>query len=234
MTLSARRAIGLEPWGRMKVEYKGLEAGLPYIQRTAAQLGIAPEVFRDGVAAVLDYLRRKRLLFDSVHNLFSRYWLDGATEIQNGYFQKYGPPEGTKLQRDSQDEKKYVVQWLTNRGETVMQQIAKKWGVKDDEIQGFLERLFRFLVDVQLLKQVRLTGAHGNTLPGSSGVFQVDADLLRLQAYRGAYRCVSCRRRSTRPTPHNLCLAWRCHGTLEWVYAPPHDAHQQLLTDSYS
>jgi len=234
VTLSARRAIGLEPWGRMKVEYKGLEAGLPYIQRTAAQLGIAPEVFRDGVAAVLDYLRRKRLLFDSVHNLFSRYWLDGATEIQNGYFQKYGPPEGTKLQRDSQDEKKYVVQWLTNRGETVMQQIAKKWGVKDDEIQGFLERLFRFLVDVQLLKQVRLTGANGNTLPGSSGVFQVDADLLRLQAYRGAYRCVSCRRRSTRPTPHNLCLAWRCHGTLEWVSEPPDDYNLQLLNDSYS
>ncbi|MGV2335349.1 MAG UNVERIFIED_CONTAM: hypothetical protein LVR18_14950 [Planctomycetaceae bacterium] len=99
VTTSARRAIGLEPWGRMKIEYKGLDAGLPYIQKTAAQLGIPPEAFRDGVAAVLDSLRRKRLLADSQYGTFSRYWIDGETEIQNGYLAAIRPPQGTKLQR---------------------------------------------------------------------------------------------------------------------------------------
>ncbi|MFM7168928.1 MAG: DEAD/DEAH box helicase, partial [Planctomycetaceae bacterium] len=234
VTLSARRAIGLEPWGRMKVDYKGLDAGLPYIQRTAAQLGVAPEVFRDGVAAVLDYLRRKRLLFDTDHQTFNRYWLDGDPEIQQGYLLQFGQPQGTKLQRDSHDDKKYVVQWLTDRGETVMQQIAKKWRVAEQDVHGFLERLFQFLVDTKLLKPVTLIGARGNPLPGASGVYQVDADLLRLQSYHGAYRCVSCRRRSTRPTPHNACLAWRCTGKLEWVAENPDDYNLQLLTEGYS
>ena len=35
VTLSARQAIGLEPWGRMKVEYEGLEASLGWIQTKA-------------------------------------------------------------------------------------------------------------------------------------------------------------------------------------------------------
>ena len=35
VTLSARQAIGLEPWGRMQVEYMGLDASLPWIQRNA-------------------------------------------------------------------------------------------------------------------------------------------------------------------------------------------------------
>ena len=218
----------------MKVEYKGLDAGLPYIQRTAAQLGIPPEAFRDGVAAVLDYLRRKRLLFDSDHQAFNRYWLDGDMEIQQGYLPKLGQPQGTKLRRDSLDDKRYVVQWLTDRGETVMQQIAKKWRVREQEMQGFLERLFQFLVDIQLLKPVKLIGARSNPLPGASGVYQVDADLLRLQSYHGAYRCVSCRRRSTRPTPHNACLAWRCQGKLEWIPEEADDYNLQLLTEGYS
>jgi ribosomal protein L40E len=234
VTTSARRAIGLEPWGRMKIEYKGLDAGLPYIQKTAAQLGIPPEAFRDGVAAVLDSLRRKRLLADSQYGTFSRYWIDGETEIQNGYLAAIRPPQGTKLQRHAHDEKKFVVQWLTDRGETVMQQIAKKWGVRDQDVQGFLERLFQFLVDQQLLKPVQLVGPRGKPLPGASGVYQVDADLLRLQSYSGTYRCVSCRRRSTRRTPHDACLAWRCSGKLEWVAENPDDYNLQLLTDGYS
>ncbi|MGV2335348.1 MAG UNVERIFIED_CONTAM: hypothetical protein LVR18_14945 [Planctomycetaceae bacterium] len=115
-----------------------------------------------------------------------------------------------------------------------MQQIAKKWGVRDQDVQGFLERLFQFLVDQQLLKPVQLVGPRGKPLPGASGVYQVDADLLRLQSYSGTYRCVSCRRRSTRRTPHDACLAWRCSGKLEWVAENPDDYNLQLLTDGYS
>jgi hypothetical protein len=36
-------------------------------------------------------------------------------------------------------------------------------------------------------------------LPGVNGVYQVDADRLRLQANHGVWRCASCRRRITRP-----------------------------------
>ena len=40
VTLSSRQAIGLEPWGRMKVEYDGLDAALPWIHEHALTLGM--------------------------------------------------------------------------------------------------------------------------------------------------------------------------------------------------
>ena len=40
ITLSSRQSIGLEPWGRMKVDYIGLEPTLPWIQQNAHLLGM--------------------------------------------------------------------------------------------------------------------------------------------------------------------------------------------------
>ncbi len=56
ITLASRQALGLEPWGRMKVEYAGLDASLPWIQQRAHDLGVSAEHLREGVASVLDYL----------------------------------------------------------------------------------------------------------------------------------------------------------------------------------
>ena len=51
VALSSRQALGLEPWGRMKVEYAGLDASLPWIQQHAHSLGIPPNDLREGVAS---------------------------------------------------------------------------------------------------------------------------------------------------------------------------------------
>jgi hypothetical protein len=234
VTLSSRQAIGLEPWGRMKVDYKGLETGLPWIQRTAVQLGMPPEDLRDGVASVLDYLRRKRVLWDPEREIFSKYWMEGDLEIQQGYLPQLGGPSGTKLRRDSTDKPELVTQWFSEHGETVLKQVAKKWGVDKNDTEVFLERLFQFLVELKLLRPVTLKGARNNPLPGVTGVYQVDADLLRLQENHGVWRCKSCRRRNTRRTPHNKCPAWRCDGTLEFERDSKDDYNLQLLDQGYS
>ncbi len=77
ITLASRQALGLEPWGRMKLVYAGLDASLPWIQQRAHDLGISAEHLREGVASVLDYLRRRRALHDPEHELFTKYWKDG-------------------------------------------------------------------------------------------------------------------------------------------------------------
>lgn len=99
VTLSSRQAIGLEPWGRMKVEYDGLHSSLPWIQEHAHELGKPPEDLRDGVASLLDYLRRKRVLHDPEFETFTHYWMDGDLEVQQGYLPQLGAPAGTKLRR---------------------------------------------------------------------------------------------------------------------------------------
>jgi hypothetical protein len=234
VTLSSRQAIGLEPWGRMKVEYEGLHPALPWIQEHAHQLGMPPEDLRDGVASLLDYLRRKRVLHDPEREIFTKYWMDGDLEVQQGYLPQVGAPAGTKLRRGVEEKAELVTQWLSERGETTIQQIAKKWRVPTEQVADFLEGLFRLLVDQHLLTPVRLKGSKGNPLPNVSGVYQVDADRLRLQQNHGVWRCKSCRRRMPHRTPRQACPAWRCDGELEFVREDPDNYDLQVLDQGYS
>jgi hypothetical protein len=111
VTLSSRQSIGLEPWGRMKVEYEGLDAALPWIQDIAYTLAMPAEDLREGVAGLLDYLRRKRALYDPEREIFSKYWMDGDLEVQQGYLPQTGTPVGTKLRRGPTEKSELVNQW---------------------------------------------------------------------------------------------------------------------------
>ncbi|MGE3843414.1 MAG: DEAD/DEAH box helicase, partial [Vicinamibacterales bacterium] len=234
VTMSARQAIGLEPWGRLRVDYKGLDAGLSWIQRQAHRLGMPADDLRDGVASLLDYLRRRRVLHDPEHEVFTKYWQDGDLELQQGYLPQLGSPTGTKLRRDPGEKQELVIQWLSEKGDTTVRQIARKWGVPASETETFVEELFNFLVSQKLLVAVKLKGARGRPLPGVSGLYQVDADRLRLQQNHGVWRCRSCRRRTARRTPHQKCHAWRCAGELEFVREDPDNYDLQLLDQGYS
>src|SRR6185436_8307121 len=92
VTLSARQPIGLEPWGRMKVEYEGLRAGLPWIQQQANALGMPAEDLCEGLAGLLDYLRRKRMLLDPEWQIFTNYWMEDDLELHQGYLSHAGGP----------------------------------------------------------------------------------------------------------------------------------------------
>ena len=81
---------------------------------------------------------------------------------------------------------------------------------------------------------VRLKGSHRNPLPNLSGLYQVDADRLRLRGNHGVWRCRSCRRRTTRRPPHQKCPAWRCDGELEFVREDPDNYNLQVLDQGYS
>ena len=234
VTVSPRQAIGLEPWGRMRVEYEGLTPGLPWIHSHALTLGIPPEDLRDGVASLLDSLRRQRVLHDPEREIFSKYWMDGDLEVQQGYLPELKSPTGTKLRRGAGEKPELVKQWLAKQGETSALQIAGKWGVPRDHAEPFLESLFAFLVEARLLVPVKLKGSKGNPLPNLSGLYQVDADKLRLSANHGVWRCSSCRRRSSRRTPYLKCTAWRCTGQLDFVKEDPDNYDLQVLDQRYS
>ncbi len=234
VALSPRQSLGLEPWGRMKVEYEGLDNYSPWIQEHAHELGISAEHLREGVASVLDYLRRKRALYDPEHGIFTKHWMDGDREIQQGYLPSFLSPNATKLRREPQEKTNLVTQWLSSGGDTTLRQIARKWGVASDSIESFLEGLFAYLVESRLLVPVRLRGSKGRPLPGVSGVYQVNADKLRLTPNRGVRRCKSCRRTTTRDLPYDRCPAWRCDGFLEWVPENSDNYDLQLLDGAYS
>ena len=234
VTLSSRQAFGLEPWGKMKVNYQGLSAALPWIQKNADRLGMPAEDLREGVASVLDYLRRRSALYDPERGIFSKYWMDGDPEVMQGYLPQIGNPVGTKLRREPTEKSSLIIQWISDRGDTTLRQIARKWAVPPENVEPFLEALFHFLIDQNLLSPVQLKGSKGRPLPNVSGVYQVNGDSLRLQQNHGVYRCKNCRRTSTRRTPGQLCLAWRCNGELEFVKEDKDNYNLQLLKENYS
>ena len=240
VAVSSRQAVGLEPWGRMKVEYKDLKDSLPWIQEAAHRLRLAPDRLRDGVAAVLDYLRRKRALHDAEEKVFTKYWMDGEVEIQQGYLPRsFAGPQATKLRRDPESEKErnLVTQWLSPAGgDTTIRQMAVKWGAAPDALEPLLTGLFEMLREQGFLVPVRLLGARRQPLPGIAGVFQVNADRLQLSPNRGVRRCRKCRRRFVRQQPRDLCPAWRCPGELDWVPESDEDDNYDLamLDGKYS
>ncbi len=233
VTLSARQTLGLEPWGRMRVRYDGLSPSLPWIQEQAFRLGLPADRLRDGVAGVLDHFRRRGALLDPQFKVFTRYWADGSPEVQQGFIPSFVKPLGLKLRRGPAEDARWVMQWLSSAGDTTMRQIARKWGEPADSVAPFLEGLFAFLVERDLLKPVRLLGSKGKALPNLDGVHQVNGDALRLHPNTGVARCRSCRRTITREVPHNRCPAWRCDGELEWIPENPDDYNLQLLDQAY-
>jgi SOS-response transcriptional repressor LexA len=218
----------------LKVSYEGLEASWAWIQEHANTLGMPAEDLRDGVATVLDYLRRKRVLHDPEREIFSKYWMDGDLEVQQGYLPQIGAPVGTKLRRGPNEKPQLVTQWLSQGGDTTLRQLAKKWGVVPDDIESFLEDLFATLVMKRLLVPVQLKGSKGRPLPDVSEVYQVDADKVRLSAGHGVWQCKSCRRRFPQRAPKMACPSWRCSGELEWIPEDPDNYDLQILDSGYS
>src|SRR3984957_9957593 len=211
----ARQRIGLEPWGRLLVDYAGLDPSVAFFQNWANRLGLRPEELRDGVAAVLDFTRRSRILLDRDGRIFLKIWQGGGREIANGDLPLFrGGPKGLKLQRDPGDAAGRVAQWLGTRPTSGVQ-AALRWGVHPNDVTQFLRELWPTLTnDLHLIVPATLMGFRDRPLPGTAGARQIDADLLRLRASSGIWRCQECRRAHSRATPRMACLAWRCTGTL--------------------
>ncbi|WP_210437038.1 DEAD/DEAH box helicase [Oxynema aestuarii] len=213
-----KQRIGLEPWGRMKIHYLGLTPDLEFIQKWATFLRVSPEELIEGIASLLDVSRRGNILFDPEGRIFSRFWKEGDREIQRGYLPLLqGVPKGLKLQRDPADNANRVQQWLSAKGDTLARQAARNWGIHKDSIAEFYEELWELLTEqLKILVQVPLLSSRNQPLRGCNGVYQIDADKIRLTSHQGIYRCQICRRSHIRPTPKLTCMAWRCSGTLEY------------------
>ena len=215
----------------MRIAYAGLDAASSFVSKHAPALGIDPGRLADGIAGLLDQMRRSHHLFDREGRIFSRFWMDGDWEIMRGYLPKIpGVPKGLKLQRDAGDDETRLTQWLSERGNTRVRQVARTWGIENDQIAVFVEDLWRYLVgDLRLLAPVTLTGARGRALPGCAGAHQIDADKLSIESNRDVWRCRRCRRAQVRPAPFDRCLAWHCDGTLELVAEDPDNYDLALL-----
>jgi ATP-dependent helicase YprA (DUF1998 family) len=238
ITMSPRQQVGLEPWGKIKINYRGLDESDRFVQEWARELRLPADELVGGIQGILDHIRRRKQLYDSVGQIFSKAWGFGERELENGFLPELqGVPKGLKLRREFSDEQRWVDQWLSEGHLTTVKEIAGKWGVPPDHIDRFVEELWRYLSapERHLLKSVALKGSHGRNLPNCHGTHQIDGDALTVSTnFAGGYRCRTCRRRSIRRTPHMSCLAWHCDGELEHVPEDKDNYDLQLIQEQYT
>jgi SOS-response transcriptional repressor LexA len=220
LTIRIKQSIGLEPWGRLRVQYSGLLPEASFIVQKADELRVPSSDLAEGIGALLDLMRRQnQILYDRDGEIFSRFWREGDLEIQRGYMTRVpSVPQGVKFKRGPGDDKDRIIQWASETGHlTIARQVARSWGVKEEDTDSFLEALWKFLTnELKLLVPVTLRGSRGRALPGCSGAYQIDADKIRLAPIRELYCCKKCRRAQVRRTPRNRCMGWRCDGELEF------------------
>lgn len=226
-----KQRLGLEPWGRLRVDYAGVDATLPFVQKWAAVLNVKSDVLAEGIAALLDHLRRIRVLHDPT-KLFQKMWNSGDREVQYGYVPTFaGGPKGAKLTRTGDDLPARVTQWVGTRPTQVWNAVVG-WGVPEENLEPFLGELWSALKAVKLLVPTTLEG-WGKPLKGGAGAYQIDSGTLTLLPHRGRYRCQKCRRTTVRRGPRSACMAWRCGGELLWELEGGDDFDLRLLDGDY-
>ena len=230
-----RQRIGLEPWGRMVVDYLDLDAEHALFRKWAEMAACRPEELLDGVSLLLDIARRSMAVFDRDNEIFSRWWSDGDREVQRGYIVTVqGGPKAITLERGATDNRR-LSQWLSQRGETRAVQLAKKWRIPDDRIREFFEELWGVVTgELRLVVPATLKNQWGRVLPDTTGARQVDADRLLLGPNRGLYRCTACRRTQLRGGPHAACFQWRCNGTVEYVEEDPDNYDLKVIDERFA
>ena len=229
ITMGWRQRTGLEPWGRIKIQYHGLNPQDLFIVEKANQLRMPSEELCDGIASVLDHLRRAQILHDREEPIYGHIWMDGEPEVQHGYLPAEIRPSATKLMTVNENEKKWLTGWISHGHLTGLRAIVQKWGVGTDNADAFLTDLYEYLVTQGLLVPVQLRGSKNRILPGGGDCHQISSGKLVLHPNKGRFVCRKCQRPAMRKTPHMRCLGWHCDGTLEWRSEEPDNYDLKVL-----
>jgi hypothetical protein len=238
LSVGMRQRIGLEPWGRMTVNYAGLKATDGFFSKWSGITRIPTEDLLRGVELLLDRERRNsHLLLDRENHIFTRFWREGMREIQRGFLPLLPDvPVGLVLRRQPSHNESRIRQWL-GKGNSSMRQAADKWNVPENLRVEFVEELWQYLTkDARVLVETRLLSSKNEALPNCADAHQIDGDVLQISASerRGVYRCKTCRQTVNKQPPLMKCLAWNCKGEMQWEDERDDNYDLQVLDGNFT
>lgn len=235
LTTSFKHRESLENWGVMRIEYYGVTKENTWVQETAKLYDLEPDELVGGIATLLDTFRRNKYFYDQEEPVYSKYWHESEEEIQHGFFPyTKQPPQGIKQYLAVDDNDTLIRPYMSDRGVTLAQNYVTKWGLNEDQVKPFLNKLWEFLIsgDKPILPEVSLRSSRGNVLKATQGVRQVDSRSIGIISQQNRYRCQVCRKVHPRLSPKRVCSGYRCDGTLI-PDDPPADDYNLAMLNSY-
>jgi ATP-dependent helicase YprA (DUF1998 family) len=229
-------ARSLETWGLLNVLYAYVNNKSAKIKKWAEYLNMDVDILVSGIQMLLHMWRRNaNLIYDDEEPIYSHYWHYSDKEVSNGFLPYMDfPPKGIKLKRGASDKKSLVAQVISDHGLTIGMDFTKKWGLSAEESRNFLEELWDWLVEKEIMIPVQLTSNKGNPLSGCPGVYQINSKILGYQSQMEKYRCNLCHRFHPGPTPNEVCTAYHCKGKIKPVEISEEDYDISTLLNPFA
>jgi ATP-dependent helicase YprA (DUF1998 family) len=227
LSMGWRQKAGLEPWGRIRIHYVGLDATRPFFSKWSAALEMSSENLFEGVNGLLDLYRRRYCLFDDQTRVFTTFLGDGHKWIQRLFIpQIEGSPAAITFRKPSGSGR---LQGLTGPTKQALgDRVARLWSIPESERESFLQELWEELLDRKIIRLVEVQSDSGSPVKGFDNAYQIDAGAISIVSQEGVYRCNSCRKAFCRPLPLGRCLHHRCAGTVVWE--PEDSENYDLMT----
>jgi len=231
-----KHARSLETWGLVKVFYGDINRNNDKIQEWAEKYDIPPDLMANGISKLLDVWRRNgRMLYDEREPIYSHYWYPSDKEVANGFLPLMDyPPKALKLTRSGNDRDTYITQMLSSGGITLAMGFTRKWGLSPEASNAFLEELWDWLVENNILTPVQLRSNRGNTLPGCGGAHQINSAMLGYETQMDLYQCNVCHRYHNTDSPTQTCTTHHCQGQLGSVLLSQEDYNISTLLKPFT
>lgn len=208
----------LENWGLIGVTYSGIDPNCSFIQEIAKDFDLDTEMVSDFTKSFLDRWRTSGFVHSPATLLYSKRWDRFMEEVQDGWLRPNEMyPRSLVLEKNDETEDQRLKGIISSRGQTWSMQFAKKVFPQLKDIHGFLERLWKALIDGKYLVKVETSsstrGRRGNTHPITGG-YQVNEEKFRISKQWEFFICERCGTISSKKTPDLKCPSWNCNGKM--------------------
>lgn len=215
---SSRQRVSLEQLGMVSVLYDGISnSELSEFEEYVDLLGLGSmDELKDIIHNILDFIRKRGAVSDE---LAKRKWNEKDLEVRDGVipFMKDTFPHAIFLASNS-DEKtpNYIHAIKSKNGRSSVQEMLKKSVIHTKHINTFLDKLWDFAIDTNLLVNVDLVfkGYNGETksLFDAQRIYQLNKDKIGFQHAQGCYECQVCKKVYIHALPTLACPTYNCKG----------------------
>lgn len=220
--VSTRQKSNLERIGLVSVVYYGLNEnyeGDAFIKEWAQKLRVTEEKVINTITLMLNYLRKRGAVNDE---LARRLWSYTDSEVRDGIIpliDEYRPGAFVLEKNEALKDKGYVKGLISSNGRSGVEVIYKKSFPGSLASREFLENLWEYLNDKNIICESRLIvkkyGKFEELIKKSSKkLYQINKDVIGFKSAQKIYRCCTCRE-IFNVMPENMkCMNYNCKGSV--------------------